>query len=73
VPEHPDDFEVALRTWSAQEEIIGEAYAIVELLDLDPALAEEISGVCRGGKATHIAAAVDRLFGAANEELEEGR
>jgi hypothetical protein len=65
------DFGVALRTWSLQEKIVEESYAITELLGLDPALAEEVSGACRGGNSTYIAAAVARLFGAANEELEE--
>jgi hypothetical protein len=36
--EHPDDFGVALRTWSAHDKIIREACAITEILDLDPAL-----------------------------------
>jgi hypothetical protein len=71
VPEHPDEIEVALRTWSAQEKIIGETNTIVELMNLDPALAEEVSVACRGGNATHISAADARLFGAANEELEK--
>jgi len=75
VPEDLDEFDAALRTWSVQEKIIGETYAIVELMNLNPALAEEVSVACRGGvttgNATHIAEAVVRLFGAANRELGE--
>jgi hypothetical protein len=51
VPEHPDDFEVALRTWSAQEEIIEEACAITEILGLDPALVDQMHTACRGDGA----------------------
>jgi hypothetical protein len=63
VPEHPDDFDVALRTWSAQEEIVREAYAIAAILDLDPALAEEVSTACRGGNATHRSGCCPALRG----------
>jgi hypothetical protein len=54
-----------------QEKIVEESYAITELLGLDPALAEEVSGACRGGNTEHIAEAVVGLFFAANRELED--
>jgi hypothetical protein len=66
----PDGFEVALRTWSAQEEIVKEARAITALLGLDPALVLQMQAAARGDDAIpamreHVA----DLVAAVNEEL----
>ena len=47
----PDEFEVALRTWTAHDRNIAEAYAITDLLDLDPALVERMQTAARGDDA----------------------
>jgi hypothetical protein len=42
VNEHPDDLELVLRKWEAEETIIREAYRISELVNLDPTIAEDL-------------------------------
>jgi hypothetical protein len=47
----PDEFEIALRTWSAHDKIITESYAIAEIVGLDPVLVERMQREARGDNA----------------------
>jgi hypothetical protein len=68
--EHPDEFEIALRTWSAHEKVIAESYTISELLGLDPTLVERMQIAARGDNAgVAMREAACDLFEAVDEAL----
>jgi hypothetical protein len=70
LPASLDEFEIAARTWQAHDRIITESYAITEILDLDPALVEEMQVACRGDDATSaMREAACQLVSAVTEEL----
>jgi hypothetical protein len=71
VPEHPDEFDLALRRWSAQEKIMSHA-GIASLLDLDPPLVDQMQIAAGADNATSSAAmlgATSDLLEAAAEEI----
>jgi hypothetical protein len=67
----PDAFERAPRTWVAHDGIIAESYTISDLLDLDPALVDQMQTACRGDDAVvAMRGAACDLLEAVNEELD---
>jgi hypothetical protein len=70
VPEHPDEFEAALRTWSAQEQIVENARAMSTLLYLDPGLVEDLEAACLDDDTGLVRDGVNRFLGDVALELE---
>jgi hypothetical protein len=65
----PDEFECAVQVRAAHDRIIGEAYVITEILDLDPACVEGMQVACRRDDATTaMREAACQLVEAVNEE-----